>query len=208
MSTVFDDPAAADEAFAITLPPRPYPGLRAFDESEWPVFFGRERMVDAVVSRLVTQQLVVVHGDSGSGKSSLIRAGVLPRLRQEQARCGSRWRTVAVMPRGGPLRHLARALAALDGRADDADRVLALRRALNQGRRAPAALAELLRCGPLDHLCILIDQFEALFEHARLQGPGEARLLTDALVLLCYKPKAYPSIFKQEVSLDRSTAGV
>lgn len=188
MSTVFDDPAAADEAFAITLPPRPYPGLRAFDEAEWPVFFGRERMVDAVVSKLVTQQLVVVHGDSGSGKSSLIRAGVLPRLRQEQARGGSRWRTVAVMPRGGPLRHLARALAALDGRADDADRVLALRRALNQGHRAPTALAELLLCGPHDHLCILIDQFEELFEHARLQGPGEARQLTDALVAMAESP--------------------
>ena len=188
MSTVFADPAAADEAFAITLPPRPYPGLRPFDEAEWPVFFGRERMVDAVVSKLVTQQLVVVHGDSGSGKSSLIRAGVLPRLRQEQARGGSRWRTVAVMPRGGPLRHLARALAALDGRADDADRVLALRRALNQGRRAPVALAELLLCGPHDHLCILIDQFEELFEHARLQGPGEARQLTDALVAMAESP--------------------
>ena len=189
MSAAPIDATAVDEAFVVTLPPRPYPGLRAFDADEWPIFFGRERMTDVVVARLVSQQLVVVHGDSGSGKSSLIRAGVLPRLRQEQARGGARWRTVSAMPRGGPLRNLARALAALDGRADDADHVLALRRALNQGRRAPAALAELLLlAGADDHLCVLIDQFEELFEHARLQGPGEARLLTDALVAMAEAP--------------------
>lgn len=187
MNAPFAD-MSPDDAFAFTLPPRPYPGLRAFDEDEWPIFFGRERMVDAVVTQLVSQHLAVVHGDSGSGKSSLIRAGVLPRLRQEQARGGARWRTVAAMPRGGPLRNLARALAALDGRGDDAERVLALRRALNQGRRAPAALAELLLSGPQDHLCILIDQFEELFEHARLQGASEARLLTDALVAIADTP--------------------
>lgn len=191
MSGALPDPSAdpaADDAFAITLPPRPYPGLRPFEDSEWPIFFGRERMVDAVVSRLVSGQFVVVHGDSGSGKSSLIFAGVLPRLRQEQARGGARWRTVSAMPRGGPLRNLAQALAALDGRADDAERVLALRRALNQGRHAPAALAELMLADDHDHLCILIDQFEELFEHARLQGGGEARLLTDALVALAGQP--------------------
>ncbi len=178
-----------DAPFAVTLPPRPYPGLRPFDEAEWPIFFGRERMVDAVVSRLITSQFIAVHGDSGSGKSSLIRAGVLPRLRQEQTRGGARWRTCIAMPRGGPMRNLSRALAALDGRADDAEHVLALRRALNQGRRAPAALAELLLRGEHDHLCLLVDQFEELFEFARQpQGAGEARLLTDALVAMAEQP--------------------
>lgn len=189
MNTLVDDPKPED-FFSFALPPRPYPGLRAFDEMEWPIFFGRERMVDAVVTQLVSQHLAVVHGDSGSGKSSLIRAGVLPRLSQEQARGGLRWRTVASMPRGGPLRNLARALAALDGRSDDAEWVLVLRRALNQGRRAPAVLAELLRSSAEDCVCILIDQFEELFEHARLQGPGEARLLTDVLVAVAESPPA------------------
>jgi len=179
---------ADDDPFAVDLPPRPYPGLRPFEAAEWPIFFGRERMVDAVVSQLIGGQLLVVHGDSGSGKSSLIRAGVLPRLRQEGARAGLRWRTVSVMPRGGPLLNLARALAALDGRGDDAERVLALRRALNQGRLAPTALAGLLLADETDHLCLLIDQFEELFEHARLQGGSEARLLTDALVALAEQP--------------------
>ena len=179
----------AQDPFAIRLPPRPYPGLRPFDAAEWPIFFGRERMIDAVVTRLVTDRFIVVHGDSGSGKSSLVRAGVLPRLLQDQARGGARWRTCTALPRGGPLRNLAQALAALDGRADDAQRVLDLRRALNLGRHAPAALAEAMLSGPDDHLCLLIDQFEELFEHARQPGgESEARGLTDALVAWAEAP--------------------
>ncbi len=187
------DTAVIDDAVALALPPRPYPGLRPFEAEEWPLFFGRERMVDEVVRRLLdrdpTRRMVVVHGDSGSGKSSLIRAGVLPRLHQEQSFGGTRWRTCTALPGGGPLRQLAQALAALDGRAGDAEHVLALRRALNLGRRAPAALAELMLAGEHDHLCLLIDQFEELFEHARLPGgEPEARGLTDLLVAMAEAP--------------------
>ncbi|HNC68010.1 MAG TPA: hypothetical protein PLT85_13215, partial [Thauera aminoaromatica] len=111
-------PAPADDAFdavfAIRLPPRPYPGLRPFEQHEWPIFFGRERMTDEIVDRLLGHRLLVVHGDSGCGKSSLVRAGVLPRLEQESARGGVRWRTCTTLPRAAPLWNLARALAALD----------------------------------------------------------------------------------------------
>lgn len=172
----------------VEMPPRPYPGLRPFDEAEWPIFFGRERMVDAVVAGLMRAQCIVVHGDSGAGKSSLIRAGVLPRLRHEQARCETRWRTCITLPRGGPLGNLARELAALDGGADDAARVIALRRLLNQGREAPAALAAALLRDEHDHLCILIDQFEELFEFARHGGTSECRLLTEFIVRMAEAP--------------------
>ena len=57
-----------------------------FEQHEWPIFFGRERMTDEIVDRLLGHRLLVVHGDSGCGKSSLVRAGVLPRLEQESAR--------------------------------------------------------------------------------------------------------------------------
>jgi hypothetical protein len=183
-----DDNVEEASAFEAVMPARPYPGLRPFDEVEWPIFFGRERMVDAVVGDLIRRQFVAVHGDSGAGKSSLIRAGVLPRLRQEYARGGLGWRTCIALPRGGPLRNLARALAAIDGRADDVEHVLNLRRALNQGRRAPAALAELMLGDEGAHLCILLDQFEELFEFARQQGHAEAQLLTDFLVTMARTP--------------------
>jgi hypothetical protein len=62
------------------LPAQPYPGLRPFNPDEHRIFFGREEMVDTVIDGLATKNLVVVHGASGSGKSSLVRAGVLPWL--------------------------------------------------------------------------------------------------------------------------------
>ena len=191
--------ASADErfdaVFTIRLPARPYPGLRPFEQHEWPIFFGRERMTDEIVDRLLGHRLLVVHGDSGCGKSSLVRAGVLPRLEQESARGGVRWRTCTTLPRAAPLWNLARALAALDTpREGDDDtleaRTIAFRRALNFGREAPAALAELLRCGPRNQVCILIDQFEELFEHARRHGPEEAALLAAGLVGLLDAPPA------------------
>ena len=103
-----------DAVFEVELPPAPYPGLRPFEKHEWPIFFGRETMTDEVIRRLIRQHLVVVHGDSGCGKSSLIRAGVLAQLEQEHARSGVRWRTCAMLPREAPLRNLAKALAELD----------------------------------------------------------------------------------------------
>jgi energy-coupling factor transporter ATP-binding protein EcfA2 len=175
--------------FDVVLPDGPYPGLRPFDTDEWPVFFGRERMSDEVVTRLVRQQFLVVHGDSGCGKSSLIRAGVLPRLEQENARGGLTWRTTVTQPRDAPLQLLAEALAALDDHAGNEARITDIRRVLNFGAAAPKALAQMLRRGPTDHLCILIDQFEELFAFARRHGPADARLFVQILVALLEQPE-------------------
>jgi hypothetical protein len=95
------------------LPPYPFPGLRAFDQEEAKLFFGRERSVVEVQERLADSGVVVVLGGSGSGKSSLVRAGLLPHLnagRPIQGRIGS-WYKAAFRPRTDPLGELADALA-------------------------------------------------------------------------------------------------
>ena len=75
-------PVEADQdIFTPRLPPSPYPGLRPFQKAEWPIFFGRERMTEDVIRLLLKKRLLLVHGVSGNGKSSLIKAGVLPRFR-------------------------------------------------------------------------------------------------------------------------------
>jgi ABC-type phosphate transport system ATPase subunit len=71
----------------------PYPGLRPFQHSEEAIFFGRDRMIDDVIDRLAESQLVLVHGSSGCGKSSLIRAGVLARLERMHVLREIRWHT-------------------------------------------------------------------------------------------------------------------
>lgn len=95
------------------LSPFPYPGLRSFDPKEGKIFFGRERNVSDVQQRLANSGIVVVLGGSGSGKSSLVRAGLLPYLnskRRIQGRVGS-WYKAEFRPRIDPLRELADALA-------------------------------------------------------------------------------------------------
>ncbi|WP_137844848.1 BTAD domain-containing putative transcriptional regulator [Microbacterium sp. 2FI] len=59
----------------------PYPGLSAFDAEDADLFFGRDAEIDALLERIVPGAIVAIAGPSGSGKSSLLRAGILPRLR-------------------------------------------------------------------------------------------------------------------------------
>jgi hypothetical protein len=180
--------ASAPDVFDVQLPPAPYPGLRPFSKSEWPIFFGREKMTDAIVARLTHQHLLVVHGDSGCGKSSLIGAGVLPRLELESARGELQWRTCITLPREAPLKRLAESLAALDEEGHNSARVTEMRRILNFGADAPARLSDALLRTDRDHICILIDQFEELFEHARQQGRDEAKRYISFLVSVLKQP--------------------
>lgn len=165
----------------VPRPPRPYPGLRPFERDEWPIFFGRERMTDEVVERTLRDQVVVIHGDSGCGKSSLIRAGVLPRFELESARADTRWQTCSVVPGGDVLARTADALSAMCG-ANEAQ-ALELRRALRLGKEAPAELARLVR-DPNTQVCVLLDQFEEVFTQARASSDGaaEVRALIELLI--------------------------
>lgn len=93
----------------------PYPGLSAFQEEDCAVFFGRETDIreglDALnrLQRLGGAKALMVLGSSGSGKSSLVRAGLLPRLRRN----ADRWLVLpSLRPQGAPIRELAIVLAA------------------------------------------------------------------------------------------------
>jgi hypothetical protein len=77
----------------------PYPGLRAFTSEEALIFFGRGREVDALIRRLREpgKRFLAVVGNSGTGKSSLVRAGLLPRL-MDGAIEGSPWKVLTFTP--------------------------------------------------------------------------------------------------------------
>jgi len=172
--------SAVDESFAVTLPRRPYPGLRPFTKDEWPIFFGRERMADDIFAGLIEKRLLVVHGDSGCGKSSVVAAAVLPRLEHESARGGLRWITCTTRPGDAPLWNLATDLAELAGGAKD-EAAIEIRRRLNFGADAPAAVAELIRRDRRECVCLVVDQFEELFAHADRRSLHEAQLATGLL---------------------------
>ena len=138
---------------ATTRPERPYPGLRPFEQDEWAIFFGRERMIDEVIGRLAESRLVLIHGVSGSGKSSLVRAGVLPKLALQYRRHGAPWLTCEMRPSGGPLWNLAAEFARLEGRGGDLERISAIAARSTRARRAsprsPASLDGVERQEPL-----------------------------------------------------------
>lgn len=155
----------------------PYKGLRAFDEADAGDFFGREPLVQQLLDRLESAgrraRLVTVVGPSGSGKSSLVRAGLIPALRQGRARGSERWFVATTRPGSKPMLELERALAeiAACGRAE-------LSEALASGadglvRAAEAALPE---AGA--ELLLVVDQFEELFS---LAAADERRQLADQL---------------------------
>ena len=85
----------------------PYKGLARFEASDAEVFFGRERLVAELVTHLVGAGLVGVVGPSGSGKSSLVRAGLLPALADGVLPGSDRWRQLIVRPGEHPMRELA-----------------------------------------------------------------------------------------------------
>src|SRR5947209_12248836 len=148
----------------------PFPGLRPFETDEYRLFFGREGQSDALIARLQRSHFLAVVGTSGSGKSSLVRAGLLPALRGGMmAGAGSGWRIAIMRPGHDPVGNLARALAA-DGVLDEAGGGLprAEAEAVVEAtlRRGSLGLAEAARQGRLpehEELLVVVDQFEELF---------------------------------------------
>jgi WD40 repeat protein len=166
-------PAAARDDRAARWAGRcPYRGLLLFDETEAEVFCGRERLAVQLAVRLTRGGLVVVTGASGAGKSSLLRAGLLPILARGQQIPGSgRWPRVVMTPSGDPLTELAARLAALGGQDAGAIRD-GLARHPDQAHVAvgqavlAAARHEDGHPAPDDRaarLVLIVDQFEQLF---------------------------------------------
>jgi WD40 repeat protein/DNA-binding SARP family transcriptional activator len=105
------DPAMDDAAPMVC----PFKGLASFDVVDARYFFGRERLVAELVAKLVGAPLVGVVGPSGSGKSSLVRAGLLPALAAGVLPGSDAWPQIIIRPGDHPLRELRRAQAELVG---------------------------------------------------------------------------------------------
>lgn len=144
----------------------PFPGLRAFAFAESDRFFGREDQIAEVLRRLRRHRFLAVIGASGSGKSSLIRAGVIPVLDQRlRTRSGSRWRIAIMTPGNAPIARLAESLAAPTALGTEAMDT-AMHRGMLEAtlRRGALGLIQAVRENLGDgNLLLLVDQFEELF---------------------------------------------
>jgi WD40 repeat protein/uncharacterized caspase-like protein len=139
----------------------PYRGLKSFDEADKELFFGRQRVINELYAHLSKREkppLTVVLGASGTGKSSVVKAGLLPRLREKQ------WQIIGPLrPGKSPLTALAKAvLHATNAIArDDLNCINVLSEKL---RQAPQIFTEMVSLGNNceQKLILVIDQFEEL----------------------------------------------
>ncbi|MEO8521708.1 MAG: ATP-binding protein [Acidobacteriota bacterium] len=157
----------------------PFPGLRPFEAEEDHLFFGREREIDELLRRLRTTRFLSVVGTSGSGKSSLIRSGVIPSLYSGMmVSAGAGWRIATMRPGADPIRHLAEALSPADVLGTDEPELAATQAVLIEAtlRRSVRGLVEAVRLARLpagDNVLVVVDQFEELFRFRRsLDTPG------------------------------------
>ncbi len=138
----------------------PFRGLRAFSEEDASVFFGRDRVVAETVRRLADDhRLIVLVGPSGSGKSSIVRAGLMPAVRKGAIPGSDRWSIASMVPGSDPFIELEAAL--LRSTIDPPDSLSEPLRAEDGSGLMRAALRVL----PTDssRLLLIIDQFEELF---------------------------------------------
>jgi formylglycine-generating enzyme required for sulfatase activity/energy-coupling factor transporter ATP-binding protein EcfA2 len=198
----------------------PYPGLRAFERSESRLFFGRQQQINDLLVRLKRHHFLAVLGTSGSGKSSLMKAGVLPKLEKGyMGEVGSRWCIAEMKPADQPFANLAAALLADNVFAAAWENALApspspsgrgeenpatepalslgcsargddLADQLTQGARS---LHDLLRRAPLPNgtrLLLLVDQFEELFRYRKAEADPAT-----AFVALLLEASSHPDIY-------------
>jgi WD40 repeat protein/class 3 adenylate cyclase len=131
----------------------PYKGLAAFDVVDADRFFGRERLVAELIARLAGASLLGVVGPSGSGKSSAVRAGLVPALQAGVLPGSEGWLAAVMRPGEHPLRELDRCLwAALPKELLDR---------LSGHDKPLRAVRDVL--GPDERLVLVVDQFEETF---------------------------------------------
>ena len=141
----------------------PYVGLDPFREATQAAFFGRERLVTTLVEKLADSRLLVVSGPSGSGKSSVVLAGLLPALQRGALPGSESWRYVPRMvPGSNPLVNLVRLIEAA-GDGDQEDPVAWAQQQEKLLRENPNHLLELVNATGEAPVVGVVDQFEEAF---------------------------------------------
>jgi tetratricopeptide (TPR) repeat protein len=150
----------------------PFPGLRPFEADEEHLFFGREQEVDELLRRLRTTRFLLVAGSSGTGKSSLVRSGLIPALESGfMLQAGSSWRIIIFRPGDNPIGNLAAAMDAPNALGTEGD-LASTNRVLLEAtlQRSSLGIVQAVRQARIpahDNVLIVVDQFEELFRFRR-----------------------------------------
>src|SRR5262245_8755933 len=169
-----------------SIPFNPFPGLRPFQMEEEYLFFGRETQRKELIALLREHRFVAVLGASGSGKSSLVRAGLLPALfGGVMTAVGSHWNIAILRPGGRPMANLAAALLTTELWAEGRSPApLELETALNRSGLGLVEAVRQARRPQNENLLLVVDQFEELFRFSASQSERSTRDEAAAFVSL------------------------
>jgi WD40 repeat protein/serine/threonine protein kinase len=160
-------------------PENPYKGLRPFEQADAADFFGRQALVDQLLHHLNSpgprQRFLALIGPSGSGKSSVVKAGLIPALQTGGLQGSENWFTVEMVPGSEPFRELEAALqrVAVNPVPDMLDRLMA------DGGDLRDIVERILPQDDQTKLLLLIDQFEEVFTH--VESEAERKRFLDSL---------------------------
>jgi WD40 repeat protein len=177
-------PAIQEKVQATLAAICPYRGLLPFREEDAPFFFGRAEAIKRLLQDVANRNLLAVVGASGSGKSSVVRAGLVPALRRDRTPV---WEVATLVPGDRPLHALATALVPLlePEKTDETDRLITVNkqvRALQDGDLQLRDIVErVLQKQPgTDRLLLIVDQWEELYTLTR--DDGDRRRFVDELL--------------------------
>jgi WD40 repeat protein len=161
----------------------PYRGLLHFREEDAPFFFGREAAIEGLVEAIKHHPFLALVGASGSGKSSVVRAGLVPRLRSDR---GTTWEFISLIPTDQPLKALAMALVPfLEPTKSEVDRLEGAGKLAGLFADGTVSLYDVVRRildkqRGTDRVLIFIDQFEELY--TLVQDDAGRRKFVDELI--------------------------
>jgi WD40 repeat protein len=155
----------------------PFPGLRPFLPEESDLFFGREGESEEVLGKLVRNRFITVMGASGTGKSSLIYCGVIPRVKKLSHGGSSEWIILPFRPGNDPLGNLSEVLlSSIPGGGKNESLRYEISSALASNQNGLSTLVKNLVVRNNEKVLILVDQFEELFRYSTSGSgsmPGE-----------------------------------
>lgn len=138
----------------------PWVGLKAVDEQYAEYFYGRDKEIGELVDEVEKSNLLVVVGFSGSGKSSLVRAGLIPALRNLRERGTQDWVIDVSRPTSSPIRRLAESLVRVCGSPAAKDQVDSLAQILMLGTEPLVRQLDQALKSEVTRALLIIDQFE------------------------------------------------
>ncbi len=165
----------------------PFVGLRPFESRDSLYYFGRKEQTHALLKQLYANRFVAVVGSSGCGKSSLVRAGLVPNLEAGfLVQDRDLWEIATFKPGDAPLYHLAATLASLTGSNTPTAVEKLLKTVQRRGAQALIDLVQPSLNAEDSNLLIVVDQFEELFRFQQARTTQVREEAADFVSILLY----------------------